>query len=679
MSDSDTRTLALDIGAREVLERYTIASTVAGAVAAELTLTDPVLLALDRLAQLKVAELVATQVRPDDVVEARNPPQQERGWSAEPLSVDSITRAARRAMSSSTLAAKRVARWRPSTHRDTRPKSTESTADAALPGAAAPSRRSSPQGVVEPPASGPPEGPAAAEGGHGEGGPSGVPHAYRPPKDLDGEPAAVGSADLAGSRWGEREGDLPLASLSAGTPTPELPDGACVMPPRLDGGTRFWIDLTNADIEAMPAAFSRLIADLRRRRTREEKQEERRGGGPLVHVPRRQGSLFDGDHYTASWRATGEDWCRFVSFHVQDMFYVRVEPISPRSGFATRVIVELKARLLHTVMDQREIVGAVLREAHWWLTGDDVRPDQLHELGWCTANIEECADFYKLPWLRDDAVRFVLPNALMKQGNIGKVFGTDPFFAATVMVGTRSSDFSLILYNKSEQIDEVKGGDASTYAAIWRAHGLSDDRMRLVSRAEFRLKGRALRWIDKHTGEVFDLRDPMVASSPEVLGLLWASITRRRVRLFVPGATRRKRCKTDPRWERVREASSAEPHDIMQHREAHEDAHAAALLRAMRQHLIGAQRIAALHDARITTREGYAAITMLAVRRVEELEQQPVVGEGSEYTERGRKYRLQRLPFMGEEIRAARAAIEHERELGNLMPGVDLVAYPETG
>ena len=523
---------------------------------------------------------------------------------------------------------------------------------ALAPGTARPGRRP-PRGALEPPVTRPPPPP----GGTREGWSPGASPAARSPRNEAG---------------GESEGAGPLGADLLWVPiVPKLPPGTCVMKPRLDGGTTAWIDLTADDLAKIPELLMALIRALQRDRSKDEAREDRKRGGRVARLPRRQGSLFDPESM-ADVYATGE-WKDRLVIEVEDMMRVVLDlDRSFRKGFVGRCSVQVRARYLHSALDQRPLIGKALAEVHWWLTGDDVEHTKLGGhggVGWTMGNEEVCADFVDLPWRREDVGHFTVKRGVMKSGDIGKVdhrtFGKDQFFAETVMLGTRASNWSVCLYNKSEQIEECKAGDSSAYDAIWDAHGLPIEQRGDVSRAELRGKGRGLVFQDEETGEIIDLRDPMVAADPEVLATLWASMTKR-MRLFVPGRTRSTRCKTDPRWLAVQRAVDAEPRDLVQHREANSNAHAAAILRAARGSMRELQHAAGLKGLTIKTPEGYGAMAKLVVQQLVDENPDVLV----ELADNGARYLGKRMPFMGDEIRDEQRKL---KQSGIVLRGVQFV------
>lgn len=554
------------------------------------------------------------------------------------------------------------------------PRSRATTGSAAV-GAVASSTAA--EGDLEPPISGPPPSREGAEGDREKGG-SGPSTSHAAPIDLGCGPAAIGSSDPAGTRTATRERVVrasPIASAAAGRGA-QLPIGACVMPPRLDGGTRCWIDLTSADVAAIPSEFFAILREIKRARSIDESRADAQRGGRVVQMPHHKGGPFDREAL-ASCGASGERNQR-VWFMFEDMIRVNFDlERSPRDGFAARMMVEFKARLLHSAIDQRQIVGDILCEAHWWLTGDEVARSDLGKLGWRAANLEICSDFFGVKWHRNDVGNFVTPSSLMKSSARGEkldhhTIGKDPLFAETLGIGTRASNCSFVLYDKSEEIHANQGDDATKYSAIWESHGLDESWFHMVARVEFRLKGYALVWTDPNTGEMLDLRDPMVACDPNVLARVWAMLCDR-VRLFLPTSTRRKRCKTDPRWEHVRRATDAEAEPLRQHREANSNAHAAAVFRAMRAATRATQRIAALHDARITDSQGYASMMAMALRKMSEVDP----GVPAQLAVYGERYRCLRVGYMGDEIRDAHRVIEDARAAGHPMLGIELYKYED--
>ncbi|WP_437903573.1 hypothetical protein WME95_34250 [Sorangium sp. So ce327] len=100
------------------------------------------------------------------------------------------------------------------------------------------------------------------------------------------------------------------------------------------------------------------------------------------------------------------------------------------------------------------------------------------------------------------------------------------------------------LYNKTDDLRRKRdSARPAMERAGWMAHGWDGEGQ--VWRTEIRLRGRQLTELG--------LRSP--SSLPERLDPVWQRFTRETLRLVLPGtATRRERCKTDPRWAVLQQA-----------------------------------------------------------------------------------------------------------------------------
>ena len=231
---------------------------------------------------------------------------------------------------------------------------------------------------------------------------------------------------------------------------------------------------------------------------------------------------------------------------------------------------------------------------HWISTvslyfGEVLTLDTAFDVGWTMTGLEICADFVDLRWRNTDGTSFV-----------GKFKPTIHYDAdgeaETASLGKRSSNVSLVLYDKTGQIERVGGRDGiyrertlATYKATWRAFGWQGEN---VSRAEFRLASRGLTWHDQD-GVVLDLRNP-AKITPENIARAWQHCSGK-YRLVLDDATRRERCSTDPRWKVVQASVHAEPEQLVQYREVSEAAHAEKVRRAARQFGRALSELASLH------------------------------------------------------------------------------------
>lgn len=381
-----------------------------------------------------------------------------------------------------------------------------------------------------------------------------------------------------------------------------------MLPPRLDGGTRFALDLPQgwrelADIEGSELGPLLELADDLRRASR-----SRRAGERQIRLP----MLGRAAGVWADVAVQGERGQRVIAY-VADCMRVELDTAwSPRRGYAARVTAEFKARLLHSRPDQRSTVTRWLRAASQWVLGS-MRGELATR--WLATNLEVCADFVGIAWTRDDARALVIPRGMLSTGDITtRSIGKANSERATLAFGTRASPLSWCLYNKTAQIADVKGGDESAYAHLWRLLGREPGEE--VGRVELRAKGRALRWLDPATGDVLSLETVADATDPQQLARLWSLLTQR-CRVCVPGsATRRKRWRVDPRWTVVRAAGGVTMPAMAQHREAERDTHAWAVGKAARDALAAISRYASLLGVAPSSDEGFARLFGHALQHV---------------------------------------------------------------
>jgi hypothetical protein len=301
-----------------------------------------------------------------------------------------------------------------------------------------------------------------------------------------------------------------------------------------------------------------LVAELRRPRTREEAKRERRAG-PLV---RRHDTI----HATLN-----ADECELR--------------------------LQFKAHGLWSTDDQR---AHMLAWVHAWtsmLRGPvDARP---FDLGWTVTGVELCADFVGVRWVSDDAAAFL---GRYKRERI-RCYSDDADRVETINVGSRASNVSWCLYDKTRQIDSAKdGANLPTYRGTWEAHGWRGEE---VSRVELRLTARGL------TFDELELRDPE-ALTPANLARAWSHACEA-YRLIEPGtASRRERCATDQRWTMVAEACGVAPHRMVQARRVADDAHEERTRRAAKQAAKALRRLGALHGLVVEDHRGVSTLAQFA-------------------------------------------------------------------
>jgi len=479
-------------------------------------------------------------------------------------------------------------------------------------------------------------------------------------------------------------------------------ESACIVPPTIDGHTR--CRLTEWAPERASPTMRRLLARLREPLTLEQERDYRRTGGRSVWLPLSAPVPTDPGGSRRAMAAVTVSGVRrqVVTFHVEKHVYVKL--------YCDVGIVDLqfKAGALWALGGGTE---GFRRSASFWLRelslllldgeareyaqactgGEKLNSRSLFDrhpkspsgcswarvMGWKMTGIEQCSDHTGLAFQRDDARSFV---GIKQTGNIdgeapaSQVFGSPAEKAETITIGTRASPVSVCLYDKSLQVEKVKGGDRSLYEAAWRTGGW--DGKADVQRVEMRMSGVGLRLERRDTGEVMDLTDPAAVADAEKMATAWSWVTFRK-RLVIRGsAERATRCKVDPRWSRIQKcaegADLAALGEWRQSRQVQADCWATAAERARRgaaQHLA---RMAALHGRTATEEDVEAAngpandAGQLAVKkdarvrvahtaRMSMLEAAAFAVGRSELAEVGTyqfKYRQQWEPFIGEEIRA---------------------------
>ncbi len=240
------------------------------------------------------------------------------------------------------------------------------------------------------------------------------------------------------------------------------------------------------------------------------------------------------------------------------------------------------------------MAGYWMRELHRMFTGVD--PANIFHAGWKMTGLELCRDFAGLEFVRSDAGNFIGARLNGDDGERITVWGGEGDAVETINVGRRSSPISVCIYDKRAQIEAAKGGDGSTYESTHKHFGWDGDEK--ITRVELRFSGPGLCWEDKECGEILDFANPGTACDQAALDRLWELSTSKR-RLVVPDtATRRERCSTDERWEKVIEAGAkVMPHDWRQHRAVQHDTHRRRVENAKRSALRGLLRYGALHGA----------------------------------------------------------------------------------
>lgn len=414
---------------------------------------------------------------------------------------------------------------------------------------------------------------------------------------------------------------MPLDSPAA--PAPRL-----IVAPRLDGGSSFraatdprrWI----GDPDGPPPAagsWAAVITDARRELSADDEKAIAAAGGRLTVID------VGGVSEVAVLRVSGMR--RGI---IRLAFADRCETtIDVERGTAR---IEFRAKLLWSG-DWREGVTA-------WLDG---LADALGFAGtvadgdacpWECTRAEVCADFLDLPITASDRP---LVQTRSKISVYDTADDSDPIEREedpeieTLAIGSRASACSIVIYDKTRQVNvHRRGANASNYAAAWQAGGWrgsigSDGRLigPPIRRVEVRLKDRALELIDKgedrgSTASKWNLRTPARLMDPEALAAAWTwatGIVHRLVRLDCDRTgeeiTRKHRAPMDDRWRAVHAAAAAlAPIDpdraLKQSRRQSEDIHRERLRRSARKIVLGIEEFAAQHGMKAATLFGRAAL-----------------------------------------------------------------------
>lgn len=240
------------------------------------------------------------------------------------------------------------------------------------------------------------------------------------------------------------------------------------------------------------------------------------------------------------------------------------------------------------------MAGYWLRELYRLFAGE-VRGD-VFRAGWKLTGLELCRDFTGLQFVRSDAGAFIGAKTNGDEGReLVRVWGNEGQAVETINIGRRTSNHSLCIYDKITQVEDVKGGDASTYEAAWRAHGWEDER---IVRVEMRFSARGLSWEDRTTGETLDFTDPSTAAFQHNLNTLWELACYKRRLVQLGTSSRKERCKIDPRWLVVSEVGAGAAHEgWRQTRQVQRDTHRVRIENARRDGLRAVARYGALHKA----------------------------------------------------------------------------------
>jgi len=411
----------------------------------------------------------------------------------------------------------------------------------------------------------------------------------------------------------------------------------CIAPCMVDGGTTFAIDVGPGVLEqhtgvSAPRAFLRCLAAIRVPRTSEQERRDREEGGRYEYLPLPQVEL---DERTGGTRATipakvrvSGDRRQRIVLELHDCAYIRV---NVESG---AVSVQMKAKQLWLLGASRAVeryVGLV----SWWVTGEDPGLSGYRRLGWRTTSLEMCSDYVGLSFSRLDVPNII---GFRKSAHITDVGDAESL--QTINVGSRASRVSMCIYDKDRQLEEVRGGNDSTYRRVHERHGWKGEDRR---RVEFRLNTNALTFTSDE--DEIDLRDPAVLCDEVARRRVWAILTSKR-RLILPGTdARRTRCQTDPRWEAVEAAAGVELRgSYRQDRQAQTDTWHESRKRALRDFISANDRLRVLHHIDDETPDAIVAAVVAA-----EAATDPETVEASK--RRRQRYGDVRSEYIGREIR----------------------------
>lgn len=295
----------------------------------------------------------------------------------------------------------------------------------------------------------------------------------------------------------------------------------------VDGGTRV---RSRGGLELAPEIETQIHAILAPR-SREAEQRIAREGGHVLRV-----RLDDGTVIAGNAKAQGIRRSRLAVLF-PDLLYLEIDLE------AGEVAIQAKARFLWAegagARGWSRWVDRFLRPIDRLLLGEPPEEGDPIRSRWRVCGLELCADAIGLAFSRSDAGAFVGAHA---GSSIGMTERSE--IVETIAVGTRSSPLSVCLYDKDAEIAARRKADV--YREVHLAHGWDGEARR--TRCEVRFTGVGLQWSDPDTGEIVDLRDPLEVARPETIALAWSLATHKRRMVIEDGATRRRRCPTDPRW-----------------------------------------------------------------------------------------------------------------------------------
>jgi hypothetical protein len=354
----------------------------------------------------------------------------------------------------------------------------------------------------------------------------------------------------------------------------------------VDGGTRVRSRVPLAMSPELEGQLLQICAP----RSREQEAQIAREGGHLLRL-----RLLDGTTIEGQARCMGIRRSR-VSALFPDLLYVEIDLE------AQEATVQAKARALWSegagARGWRVWCDRYLRALDRACFTTSTEGDALRER-WRVTGVELCADAVGVSFSRADAGSFVGAHA---GSSVASTERRDT--VETIAVGTRASPLSVCLYDKDAEIKAARKADV--YAQVHQAHGWDGEARR--TRCEVRFSGIGLQWEDPETGELIDLRDPIDLGQQRTLDVAWKLATFKRRMVIDDGATRRRRCPTDPRWQLYQRAADVpeQPWSYRQRVAVADETWTVRRQRAAERALRGAAAVAVLdglgHEARAVVR-----------------------------------------------------------------------------
>ena len=396
---------------------------------------------------------------------------------------------------------------------------------------------------------------------------------------------------------------------------------SCIAPPRMDGHTRarFAFDpaaLSDASPHVASREFGQLVRELRRPRSKLDERREKRAGLNVVQMP-------TGEHAEVTVSGTRR---QMLSFHIWGHAFITVNVDEGD------VRLQWKAHALWSQGDeQRPALAHWISVVHRWVTGEPIELEHAHAAGWTMTGLEICADFLGIRWRREDVEGFIgrysrqtHDEVKTKTGDALTVFTGCEGDVHTINIGSRKSNLSWCLYDKTGQIERAKdGANLPTYVSTWRLYGYVDPTLACdaehrvalveheVARAELRLTARGLSF-ELADGTPLNLRDPNECSELNIR-MAWSHATHKCRLVDRATSTRAERCGWDDRWVLVHEAAALSLiGDAKQSREVMEDAHAEKVRRSSRQAATALRRLAALHGVAVGSPDALGLLARLA-------------------------------------------------------------------